>query len=126
RTVPGGPGSSHAGKSAASFSCGFSVPSAGTVFGAGGDGGWSRDRARQGCRARAYRDVFTACPVTSHHPLRPAQRDALIHHPENVSRGNTPAVGSASAGTPHAHLARTRAIRTAPAARPAPPLPCCC
>src|SRR5690606_11583326 len=24
----------------------------------------SRDRVRQGCRTRAYRDVFTACPVT--------------------------------------------------------------
>src|SRR5690606_13524785 len=26
-------------------------------------GYYGRDRARQGCRARAYRDVFTACPA---------------------------------------------------------------
>ena len=27
---------------------------------------WQRDRVRQGCRTRAYRDVFTACPVAMH------------------------------------------------------------
>src|SRR5690606_29514548 len=27
---------------------------------------WQRDRVRQGCRTRAYRDVFTACPVVMH------------------------------------------------------------
>jgi hypothetical protein len=26
----------------------------------------SRDRMRQGCRIRAYREVFTACPGTTH------------------------------------------------------------
>src|SRR5690606_9346039 len=34
-------------------------------------GGVCRDRVRHGCRTRAYREVFTACPGRPRHPPRP-------------------------------------------------------
>ena len=36
-----------------------------------------RDRVRQGCRTRAYRDVFTACPV--HQPVRTSTHQTQQH-----------------------------------------------
>ena len=36
-----------------------------------GVGNWSRDRERQGCRARAPKDGFMACPGTKSPPRRP-------------------------------------------------------